>query len=181
MTQVSSQERSGKSRTVQTKSAAARVLVLGWGNPSRGDDALGPELVARLEALAADRPGWRQHTFLTDFQLHPEHALDLAERDLVLFADASIEVSAPFCLSRLVPAQDRSFTTHAMSPSAVLAVYRQMFDQEPPRAYLLAIRAEAFELGEPMGTAAAQHLQAALTVVVSMLDAPQNVPTLSGS
>lgn len=166
---------------MQNQSAGARVLVLGWGNPSRGDDALGPELVGRLEALAADRPRWRHHVFLTDFQLHPEHALDLAERDLVLFADASIEVRAPFSLSRVAPAQDRSFTTHAMSPSAVLAVYRQMFDQEPPHAYLLAIRGEAFELGEPMGTAAAHHLEAALTVAVSMLDAPEAAPPLSGN
>jgi hydrogenase maturation protease len=159
-------------RNTQNQAAGVRVLVLGWGNPSRGDDALGPELVGRLEALAADRPGWRQHAFVTDFQLHPEHALDLAERDLVLFADASLEAPAPFCLSRLTPAQDRSFTTHAMSPSAVLAVYRQMFDHEPPHAYLLAIRGETFELGEPMGAAAAQHLEAAVTLAISMLDAP---------
>ena len=29
----------------------APVLIVGYGNPGRGDDALGPELVARLEAL----------------------------------------------------------------------------------------------------------------------------------
>lgn len=153
-----------------------RVLVLGWGNPSRGDDALGPELVRRLEALARERAGWREHGFLADFQLHPEHALDLADRDLVLFVDASTAAAAPFCLSRLAPVRDRSFTTHAMSPSAVLAVYGDMFAREPPHAYLLAIRGETFELGEPMSTAAERHLEAALSLAVSVLDKPQMVP-----
>jgi hydrogenase maturation protease len=157
----------------------SRVLVLGWGNPSRGDDALGPELVRRLEALAEARTQWREHAFLTDFQLHPEHALDLAQRDLVLFADASIEAGAPFSLLPLAPAQDRSFTSHAMSPSAVLAVFHRMFERKPPDAYLLAIRGEAFELGEPMSASAGRHLEAALELAVRVLDEPDAIHSLA--
>ena len=53
-------------------------LVIGIGNPSRGDDAIGPLAVERLEALAL--PGVE---LLTDFQLQVEHALDLiGRRDL---------------------------------------------------------------------------------------------------
>ena len=149
-----------------------RVLVLAWGNPSRGDDALGPELVQRLERLAGQKAGaWRDHEFLTDFQLQPEHATDLAERDLVLFADASAAGRAPFSFSRVSPARDPSFTSHAMSPPAVLAVYRQVFGREPPEAYLLAIRGESFELGEPMSDGAERHLEAALALTVRLLDA----------
>jgi hydrogenase maturation protease len=154
------------------------VLVLGWGNPSRGDDAMGPELVRRLEALAPERPGWREHAFLTDFQLQPEHALDLAEHDLVLFADASVSAGDPYTFSRLQPERDRSFTSHAMSPSAVLAVYRQLFGREAPDAYLLAMHGEAFELGEPMGEPAERRLEAALALGVRLLDAPDAVDSL---
>jgi hypothetical protein len=143
--------------TMQDTLTAGRVLVLGWGNPSRGDDALGPELVRRLEALAASRAGWREHEFLTAFQLHPEHALDLAGRDLVLFADASTRAPAPFSLTRLAPTQDR-----------------------PPPAYLLAIRGETFALGEPMSTAAEHHLEAAVALAVGVLDKPHAVPSLPG-
>jgi len=155
--------------------ATTRLLVLGWGNPSRGDDALGPELVRRLEALALERSEWRDYEFLTDFQLNPEHAMDLAQRDLVLFADASVEAQAPFSFSRLQPVQDRSFTSHALSPSAVLAVYHQVYGSEPPDAYLLAIRGETFELGEPMSAAARRHLEAALAHAIEVLDAPHAV------
>jgi len=151
----------------------SRVLVLAWGNPSRGDDALGPELVRRLEELSAQKAeAWRDYEFLTDFQLQPEHATDLAERDLVLFADAAATGRAPFSFSRVRPARDPSFSSHAMSPSAVLSVYRQVFEQEPPDAYLLAIRGESFELGRPMSAGAQRHLDAALALAARLLDAP---------
>lgn len=155
-----------------------RVLVLGWGNPSRGDDALGPELVRRLEALAPERTGWRQHAFLTDFQLQPEHALDLAQHDLVLFADASVAAGEPYTFSRVQPERDASFTSHALSPSALLAVHRQLFGGEAPEAYLLALRGEAFELGQALSAPARGRLEAALALAVKLLDAPAAVSSL---
>ncbi len=156
----------------------SRVLVLGWGNPSRGDDALGPELVRRLEALAAARIAWRAHAFLTDFQLQPEHATDLLDRDVVLFADASVDTRAPYSFARVRRARDPSFTSHAMSPSAVLAVYHQVFEREPPAAYVLAIRGQTFDLGDAMSAAAAQHLEAAVTLASHLLDAPAGMERL---
>jgi hydrogenase maturation protease len=155
------------------------VLVLAWGNPSRGDDALGPQLVQRLEALASERPGWHRHALLTDFQLQPEHAMDLASHDLVLFADASLVAATPYAFSRVQPSRDHSFTSHAMSPAAVLAVYRQLFDRDPPDAYMLAIRGERFELGEDPGEAGQRNLEAAVALAVRLLDAEDPVATAS--
>jgi hydrogenase maturation protease len=151
----------------------SRVLVLGWGNPSRGDDALGPELVRRLEALAGERNGWHAHAFLTDFQLQPEHATDLLDCDLVLFADADLRCAAPYSFTRVQRARDPSFTTHAMSPAAVLAVYHQVFEREPPDAYVLGMRGEQFELGDAMSATALHHLDAALSLAARLLDAPE--------
>jgi len=61
----------------------APILVFGYGNPSRGDDALGPEFVRRLEACCADAIACGALEVLTDFQLQVEHALDLQERAVV--------------------------------------------------------------------------------------------------
>jgi hydrogenase maturation protease len=143
----------------------APILVFGWGNPSRGDDALGPLFVERIEALK--RPGV---ACLTDFQLQVEHALDLQDRQRVLFVDASIDAPAPFTVTPIAPAQDASFTTHAMSPQAVLKVYQDLQDDAPPPCWLLAIRAERFELGEGLTAAAADHLEAALAWTRNWLD-----------
>jgi hydrogenase maturation protease len=139
----------------------APLLVFGWGNPSRGDDALGPLFVERLRARAGST-GEGHVEFIEDFQLQVEHALDLAGRERVLFVDASLDCAAPFALTRLRPARDASFTTHAMSPQAVMQVFRDLQHREPPPCTLLAIRAERCELGEAAGTAALAHLEAAL-------------------
>ena len=146
-----------------------RVLVLTWGNPSRGDDALGPELAQRLEALSA---GSAAIEILTDFQLQPEHAADLEGRDLVLFADASTRADPPFSFARVRPAADASFTSHAMSPAAVLAAFAAAFGREPPPAWLLGIRGERFELGEPIGPRAAANFDAALAFAAALLNEP---------
>ena len=139
----------------------APILVLAWGNPSRGDDALGPEFVARASALPVP-PGAPAIEWLTDFQLQVEHALDLAGRSQVLFVDASVDGAAPCAVHVLRSATQRQLTTHAMAPEAVMQVYEQLHGQPAPPCMLLAIRASRFELGEPIGADAQQHLALAL-------------------
>lgn len=135
----------------------APILIFGWGNPSRGDDALGPLFVERIEAL--NLPGVE---CLTDFQLQVEHALDLQGRQRILFVDASIDAPAPFSAERIEAEKDDSFTTHAMTPQSVLQVYRDLEDDDAAPTWLLAIRAESFELGEPPSPAAMENLAAAV-------------------
>ena len=140
-------------------SGGTRIVVFAWGNPSRGDDALGPEFLAQAEAIAAGAA--LDVAFVTDFQLEPEHATDLDGRDLALFVDASATASSPFAFEPVAPRRDPSFTTHAMSPAALLATFADAFGT-PPAAFVLAIRGERFELGEPLGAAAQANLAAAL-------------------
>jgi len=147
----------------------APTLVFGWGNPSRGDDALGPLFVEHFAALAARHPEWGAVDCLTDFQLQVEHALDLQGRRRVLFVDASLEAPAPCSLQRIETARDASFTTHAMSPQAVLKVYADIEDAAPPPAWLLAIRGQRFELGEELTELAQHSLREALLVAASWL------------
>jgi len=137
----------------------APILVFGWGNLSRGDDALGPLFVEKLRAALAGDP---RVEFLEDYQLQIEHALDLAGRRQLLFVDASLGCAAPFEVTPLAPARDASFTTHALSPRALLQVFCDVQGETPPPCTLLAIRAERFELGEPPGPAALENLEAAL-------------------
>ncbi|MFO1418226.1 MAG: hydrogenase maturation protease [Methylotetracoccus sp.] len=144
------------------------LLVFGYGNPSRGDDALGPLLI---DALRRD-PAHAEVEFLTDFQLQIEHAFDLSERHLVLFADADVACDSPCRLERLSAAADGSYTTHAMSPSSVLSVFRQCFRSEPPEAFLLRVRGERFELGEDLSPAARSNLDAAIALATNLLRKP---------
>ncbi|MDP3343824.1 MAG: hydrogenase maturation protease [Hydrogenophaga sp.] len=138
----------------------APLLVFGWGNPSRGDDALGPLLVEQLAGLAQMSSGRLE--CLTDFQLQVEHALDLVGRERVLFVDAAIGLRTPFEVSEVHPAAVAGFTTHALAPEALLQVYTDLERSEPPPCTLLAIRAQRFELGEAPGEQALADLALAL-------------------
>jgi len=145
------------------------VLVFAWGNPSRGDDALGPALLDLLETRQRETAELGHVELMTDYQLQVEHALDLQGRERVLFIDASVSAQAPYELSVLLPERDSSYTTHAMSPAAVLAVYAQINDEPPPPAWLLSIRGYEFELGQPLSALARSNLQDACTQTCEFL------------
>jgi hydrogenase maturation protease len=110
----------------------APVLILTYGNPSRGDDALGPEMFDLLEQYKLETGQLDIVDLYTDFQLQIEHAVDLQDRQYVLFIDASVSCAEPFECQPLHADRDDSFTTHAMSPASVLAVYKQINHREPP-------------------------------------------------
>ncbi len=144
------------------------VLIFGYGNPSRGDDALGPELLRLLE----QGPEACLCDMVTDFQLQIEHAMDLDGRGLALFVDASVAASPPYEFSRLQPVRDESFTTHALSPAAVLSVLGQISTAPPPAVFLLTIPGYDFELGHPITESAAAHLAQACALVKRLLSTP---------
>jgi hydrogenase maturation protease len=148
------------------------LLIVAVGNPGRGDDALGPLFLERLAAAREQRGDWRDVELLTDFQLQIEHAVDLENRTLALFVDASVSGPAPFHFIRLEPTRDTSYTSHALSPAAVLHVYRRIHPVPPPPAFQLALRGERFELGEPLSAAAEAHLAAALKFTGWLLERP---------
>ena len=155
-----------------TTQPVAPVLVFGWGNLSRGDDALGPLFIEQVRETWAAGSGVE---CLEDYQLQIEHALDLVGRQRVLFVDASLTCQPPFEVTPLRAVQDASFTTHAMSPQALMQVYQQLRGEAPPPCTLLAIRGENFELGEPPCAEALAHLAAALTWANTWLDMPQTL------
>lgn len=158
--------------------AVAPVLVFGWGNLSRGDDALGPLCIERLRSWAGPDAGVE---FLDDYQLQVEHALDLVGRSRVLFVDASRTAAAPFEAGPVLPRQDASFTTHAMSPQALLQVYVDLHGEAPPGCTLLAISAASFALGEPPSAQALAHLEAAVRWARGWIETPVSADVARGA
>jgi len=150
----------------------APLLVFAYGNPSRGDDALGPQLLDLLAESRAIHPEWSEFELVTDFQLQVEHSVDMEGRDLVLFIDASVSCPAPFVFSPLQPAQDARYTTHEMSPQAVLHVFEQVYQRPAPPSFLLSVRGESFNLGEPLSLAAIENRAAALALLVQLCSQP---------
>jgi len=132
----------------------APILVLAIGNESRGDDALAPLLVRQLQDDGIDSIV----ELIEDFQLQVEHVTDLLDRSAVLFIDADMSCAAPFQFSEITAAQDKSYTSHAMTPFALLHTYRQVYGADAPNSFLLRIRGYGFELGESLSNEAAGNL-----------------------
>lgn len=141
-------------------------LILACGNPSRGDDALGPVLIDRLAGL-----GDIGADLLWDFQLQIEHALDLEGRSRVVFVDAAASGAEPFAFSTVESERAATVTTHAMSPGALLRVYDQVARAPAPACWLLAIRGYRFGLGEGLSTRARANLAVAEIFLARWLSA----------
>lgn len=137
----------------------APTLIFTYGNPSRGDDGLGPAMFELLENNKQESQELDKVDLLTDYQLQIEHSLDLEHRECVLFIDASISAEAPYEFHQLQPERDNSYTTHAMSPVSVLDVYQQINQRKPPPSYMLTIRGYEFGLGQALSEQAELNLQ----------------------
>ena len=148
-----------------------RIIILGCGNPSRGDDAIGPALLDRVVRWICLHPE-KSVAAVEDFQFQVEHSLDLEDRDLVLFVDAAVSGPDPYALTRILPLADPSFTTHAISPQAVLHAFRALGHGEPPPSFLLAVRGHSFELGEDLSPSGQNNLEAAWTLLEHLLHTP---------
>jgi hydrogenase maturation protease len=155
----------------------APLLVIAIGNPSRGDDALGPALLELLDADGVQAGAAVE--LLTDFQLQVEHALDLAGRQGVLFVDAALPGSTGgaalgVSLARIDADAAAPLTSHALRPQAVLHVCGALRQPVPP-AWQLAIVGESFELGAPLSDAARDHLARARDLAHAWIDARRGI------
>jgi hydrogenase maturation protease len=149
-------------------SSPRTILLLGYGNPGRRDDGLGPALAARLARL--DLPGVRVET---DYQLQVEDAPLIAEHDIVIFADATVRGDEPFTLRPVAPSGDISFTTHSVSPGALLALARDHFDSTA-EGWALAIGGLDFDgFGERLSAEAQVNLDLAVEFLTARLEEPR--------
>jgi hydrogenase maturation protease len=140
-----------------------RVLILGYGNPGRQDDGLGPAAASRIEAL-----GWPDVTAYDNYQLNIEDALDVADHDVVWFVDAARFGPHPFAVETIGPAATLEFTSHLLRPQAILAMAHQFYGAAP-QAFLLGIRGYEFEFAEGLTKAASGNLALAVAMLTDSL------------
>ena len=147
---------------------SAPAVVFAVGNPSRGDDAIGPELCGRLEKWLKNEGLADQIELIEDFQLQIEHVLDLQGRELAIFIDAGENTPAPYTFKQITPASCIAHTTHELPPEAVLQVYMQTEGCAPPPSFVLCVSGEKFELGEPLTVTASNHVEAAFDLLMRL-------------
>lgn len=142
-----------------------RVLVIGYGNPGRCDDGIGPALAARLADI--DLPGVSVEA---SYQLNVEDAESVADHDAVVFIDACLCSPPPFLFRPLEPRTGTlEFTSHSLAPEGVMGLARDVFGAET-RGFALAVRGYDFhDFGEVLSSEAQSNLEAALTFLTEAL------------
>jgi hydrogenase maturation protease len=146
--------------------SAARVLVLGYGNPAREDDAIGPAVADRIAALGLDGVDVE-----SDYQLTVEDAAAVAEHDAVVFVDASVDGPEPFSWRHVEAAEADTFSTHGLTAARVMGLARELFGARAP-AYLLGVRGYSFRMFcEEMTAGAARNARRAVRFLARRIGA----------
>jgi hydrogenase maturation protease len=148
--------------------ADARILVLGYGNPGRRDDGLGPAAAEAIEAMSLG--GVRTSA---NYQLMIEDAYDAAQSDLVIFIDAAKSGAGPYSVSPVRPATNVSaFASHVVAPELVLGLSGRVYGHVP-RASLIGIRGYAFGFDEGLSARAQANLSRALAHIRHVVIGPR--------
>jgi hydrogenase maturation protease len=131
-----------------------RLLVIGYGNELRRDDAVGPRAA---RAVAAWRlPGVEG---VATHQLTPELAERIGEAERVVFVDAGQD---DVVLMRPVkPSQTAQVIGHTGEPRGLLALAEALYGRRP-EAWLITLPAPELGFGEGLSVAAEHGLAEAL-------------------
>ncbi|MEJ5360681.1 MAG: hydrogenase maturation protease [Spirochaetota bacterium] len=143
-----------------------KCLVYGYGNPGRQDDGLGVELALRIE----NDEYLRKYVDVDyNYQLNIEDALTISEYDLVIFADAALNINKSYELTKIQPAHTITFTTHELSAESILALCQDLYNKKP-ESYILAIRGYEWEMGLPMTSKAKRNLDDAYIFLTGFIE-----------
>src|SRR4030042_5241803 len=111
-----------------------KILLLGFGNPARADDGLGPAVADSIETKNLP-----DVVVEADYQLTVEDSAQITEYDIVIFADASANGLEPFSFEPLNARQEGSFSSHSVEPAQVMALAEKLFGSKQ-KAFMLGVR-----------------------------------------
>jgi hydrogenase maturation protease len=145
---------------------AAGVLVIGYGNPLRGDDGAGWHAA---DLLAAD-PRLTGARVLARHQLVPELAVDVGRASLVVLVDAAAG-GAPGSVSvRRVrpPAAPRANWSHHLDPEGLAGLAKDLYGAVPP-IVLVSVGAGSFAGGDRLSGALERALPEVVEAVAEVI------------
>ena len=147
---------------VSPMSVETGLLVIGYGNPLRGDDGAGLRVAEAIESM--NLPGVRT---LTCQLLAPEHADPVARARRVIFVDAAVDRTDGNHLRKLEPGATTQLLAHAADPRTLLALARDVYGRVP-EAWWLTIPAQQLGFGTEYSPTAEAGVHAAVTEIQRM-------------
>lgn len=149
----------------------ANVLVIGYGNTMRGDDALGWCVADRLRKR--ERPGVE---VIASHQLTPEMAEPVGAARRVIFVDAREDIPpGEIRIERIKPcASSPSSFTHQFDPWGLLVSAHELFGGTPV-ALLVGVGGEDFSLSDTMSPRLTKALEPVIALIKDLI-ADENHP-----
>jgi hydrogenase maturation protease len=133
------------------------ILVYGYGNPGRQDDALGVRLAENIELWIQEK-NIKGVEIDCNYQLNIEDSDRISKSDIVIFADATVEEIDDFIYTRVNPDESTiEFTMHAVSPAFVVDLCRKLYGKNP-ETYLIHIKGYEWEFEEKLSDDAKLNL-----------------------
>jgi len=147
-----------------------RTLIIGIGNPIRGDDGLGWKVAENLSRELACEPRRDDVHVLATHQLTPELAELASRADHVLFIDAA-QTGDPGTMTcrRMLPDASAVRQSHALSPAALLGMTEKLYGRSPA-ACLLTLAGDTFSIGESFSPAVSAALPALRAKIKRLVD-----------
>ena len=142
------------------------ILIICVGNPSRGDDAIGPLIAEKLSSQTQAPLGF---DVIETFQLQPELVEDMHDRQLVLVVDAQANTNKTYTLRTVSPAPEFGWCSHAVSPEQLLTLFQTVYGHPTFTLMTLGIRAEQFELGSPLSNNVSVSINRATEAILKFI------------
>lgn len=137
-------------------------LVIGFGNPLRGDDGAGPSVAEAVHRRRDDVQ------VLTPQQLLPEHAEVIARAHVVVFVDAADGPTPGAVDCRALRAAPDLVPDHAMTPQGILALAHSAYGADP-EAWLVTVQGARFDVHRGLSHAVAAAVPLAARYIDSLL------------
>ncbi len=128
------------------------IYIIGYGNPGRQDDGLGPAFIHLIDEWEIDCIATQMN-----YQLTVEDACDISRFNIVIFVDATRDTSEAFYFREIgTSTLESGLSSHSLSPQALIELCHTLF-YAFPKAYVLGIRGYQFERFEEKLTPEAEH------------------------
>ena len=152
-------------------------MVIGYGNPSRGDDGVAHHVVDALRQALAP---CEQTKLVKAHQLDIALAEEIASQDMVVFVDAAMEPVDGEALRVLPlhaePAPPTDLDSHSLTPASLLSLTGWLYERIP-EAVIVALTGQNFSFGPELSATARSIIPQAVSTILRLLSGAREQPT----
>ena len=145
-----------------------KILLIGYGNPTRMDDGVGWYIAKMIRESISDRIDVMEAD-----QLSIEMIEDIKDRQVVIFVDAHVSEEDDWIrISEVQPDSKLGLTAHIVSPSNLLSICQSIYNKYP-KAYLYSVKGVNFDFSEELSEQTRKSADEAIKLLSDLVDSSE--------